>query len=100
MMGGRIWINNDLGKKNTFHFTVDLEMPIVRPASGSAKASIPDILRDREVLVVDDNAANRRVLEGILTACQMRPALASSTDDAINFLRQPAAHRHCFDLHL
>ena len=36
----------------------------------------PEILRDLSVLVVDDNAVNRRILEEILTQWRMKPTLA------------------------
>ena len=52
-------------------------------------AAVPDAvdLRDLPVLVVDDNATNRRLLEEMLIGWRMVPTLAASVPEALAALR-------------
>jgi two-component system, sensor histidine kinase and response regulator len=85
LMGGRIWLQSELGKGSAFHFAARFgvaDTPVERPAQ-RADAD----LRDLRVLVVDDNATNRRILEEMVASWRMTPMSAASAAAALDALR-------------
>jgi two-component system, sensor histidine kinase and response regulator len=83
LMGGHLWVESEPGKGSTFQFTASF---LLAPGTvtGLADASR---LRDLAVLVVDDNATNRRLLEAMLIGWHMVPTLVESALDALVALR-------------
>lgn len=85
MMGGRIWVESAVGLGSAFHFTARFS----RAASSSAVSRPAELerLRGLSVLVVDDNATNRRVLTEMLRSFGMNPREATNAFETLSSLR-------------
>src|SRR5262249_32813280 len=67
MMNGHMWLESEAGEGSTFHFTAEFAQTGGR-AAALAEGVRPNlaVLQRLQVLVVDDNATNRRILRDIL----------------------------------
>jgi PAS domain S-box-containing protein len=83
LMGGTMWVESKVRQGSKFHFTVVLEMKKSEPEPLPKEVYK---LVDLPILVVDDNASNRRILREILTNWHMKPTLANSGAEALNAL--------------
>ncbi len=96
IMGGRLWVESDAGQGSAFHFTA--QFGLCGAGAPPPPPAQPTHLHGLPVLVVDDNATNRRILEEVLSNWRMRPRTVESGSAALAVLETAAAAGEPYEL--
>ncbi|MGH8237286.1 MAG: response regulator, partial [Steroidobacteraceae bacterium] len=96
LMGGEVGVDSTVGAGSTFWFTAHL----ATAATPAAPAAELVRLQGQRVLVVDDNATNRRVLAGQLAQYGVQAACASSAEEGLALLMEASAADRPFEIAL
>jgi signal transduction histidine kinase/CheY-like chemotaxis protein len=86
MMGGRIWVNTEVGKGSTFSFSV-VTHAVKSVCPVELKGTQPELVGKR-LLIVDDNAASCQMLVQQGQAWGMLARVAQSGAEALELLHQ------------
>jgi PAS domain S-box-containing protein len=97
MMGGKLALVSEVGRGSTFHFTASFELPRPRAAVPAARSPRLD-LTGVPVLLVDDNATNRRILHEMLQSWRMRPTATAGAEEALTALKEAQRAGHPYQL--
>jgi signal transduction histidine kinase/CheY-like chemotaxis protein len=96
MLAGKIWVESSPGSGSCFHFT--FQAPVVQRETQETPSCVE--LAGVSVLIVDDNASNRRILSDVVASQGMLPVVAANAAEALEFLRNAAEMRVPFPLAL
>ncbi len=97
MMGGSIEVTSEQGVGSTFRFSARFAQQAASVQQLGSRARRGNGLR---VLVVDDNPANRKILQDHLLKEGIRVATANSGAEALGMARTAASRRAAFDVAL
>jgi CheY-like chemotaxis protein len=89
LMGGQMWVESEVGKGSTFFFSVVVDALANKPRPWLAAGS--GTLAGKRLLVVDDNATNRRILLGLAHGWGMSARCVGSGAEALLALREGEA---------
>ena len=85
LMGGEIWVESQYGKGTVFSFTAKFDLGKEKIKRRLVPSSD---LRGMKVLVVDDSATSRNILQNILESFAFDVTLASSAEEGLEKIQQ------------
>lgn len=95
LMGGSIHVESAVGKGSSFNFILPLKINSEKPVF---RAKSEDLSLLKNVLIVDDNSTNIRILSDMLTYMNVPSTHAESGKEALNIIKKMNEEGNNFDL--
>ena len=95
MLGGNIWVESEVGKGSVFTFTASFGRQITER---KRKLIVPPDIQGLNVLVVDDCAVSRELMQKMLESFNFRVESVSSGEESLNILKENQTRKEPFEL--
>ncbi len=86
LMKGRFWLDPEAANGAAFHFTAGFE--VCEPEESKGLSTVRARAAEFQVLIVDDNAASRRILESFLSRMELSYRSTDSGAAALQILKE------------
>lgn len=86
LMGGKLGVNSNFGEGTSFEF--QLRAGISHEQMRQQAKCMMTGQEHKQILVVDDNQTNRRILQIQMEQWQLVPTMAASAEEAMNFINE------------
>ncbi len=94
MMGGNAWVESEVGKGSTFHFTSWMD----KTQTSSPERIVPVSLADKRVLVADDHPGTCDILSHILSTANMKVQSVDGGKKVQPAIKKATLNKKAFDI--